>query len=195
MAQFKLGVGISGSFCSMSKLFAVLDRLKEQNYDLYLFVTPEVKIVDNRFFKASELIDILQKYSTHTIIDSLGEAEKFGPFTKLDAMLLMPCSATTMAKLVHGISDNAVLLATKATLRNQKPIIVSFYTNDALGNSGVNIMRLLNTKGFYFVPFGQDDYVNKPNSMISDDSLVLPTLNQALKGQQIQPVVISYEAP
>ena len=195
MTQLKLGVGICGSFCSMSKLIKVLEELKSQNVDLYLFVTPEVQKVNNRFFRADDLLKRLQSYSGHAIIDSLAEAETFGPFHQLDAMLLMPCSATTLAKLCHGISDNAVLLATKATLRNQRPIIISFYTNDALGNSGVNIMRLLNTKGFYFVPFGQDDYVHKPNSMISAESLVVPTLNQALEGKQIQPVIISYEAP
>lgn len=195
MTQLKLGVGICGSFCSMSKLIKVLEELKSQNVDLYLFVTPEVQKVNNRFFRADDLLKRLQSYSGHTIIDSLAEAETFGPFHQLDAMLLMPCSATTLAKLCHGISDNAVLLATKATLRNQRPIIISFYTNDALGNSGVNIMRLLNTKGFYFVPFGQDDYVHKPNSMTSAESLVVPTLNQALEGKQIQPVIISYEAP
>ena len=195
MTQLKLGVGICGSFCSMSKLIKVLEELKLQNVDLYLFVTPEVQKVNNRFFRADDLLKRLQSYSGHAIIDSLAEAETFGPFRQLDAMLLMPCSATTLAKLCHGISDNAVLLATKATLRNQRPIIILSIPMTHWEIVALISCVLLNTKGFYFVPFGQDDYVHKPNSMTSAESLVVPTLNQALEGKQIQPVIISYEAP
>ncbi len=98
-----------------------------------------------------------------------------------------------MAKMANSITDNAANLAVKATLRNQSPIIVAVSTNDGLGLSGQNIMTLMNLKYLYFVPFGQDDYVKKPNSLVAHFDLVIPTINEALKGKQIQPLLKEYE--
>ena len=62
-------------------------------------------------------------------------------------------------------------MAAKAHLRNDKPLVISVSTNDALGINMKNIGALMNMKNIYFVPFGQDDPVKKPNSMIADTSL------------------------
>lgn len=190
--DLKIGVGVSGSFCSLDKLLEVLKKLQKTSCDLYIILTEEVNHLNTRFFQADKLKAELQKYTRHPLITSIVEAEQFGPIIPLDLMLIMPASANTLAKIAHGICDNPVIMATKATLRNGKPVVVSFYTNDALGNSGKNIMQLINTKDFYFVPFGQDDIVKKPKSMVSDYRLVLPTMQEALQGKQIQPVVVSY---
>ena len=62
-----------------------------------------------------------------------------------------------------------------------------------LGMNLKNIGNLLNHKHIYFVPFGQDDPVKKPNSMIADTRLLIPTILQALKGRQYQPVLIDHK--
>lgn len=98
-----------------------------------------------------------------------------------------------MAKMANSITDNAANLAVKATLRNQSPIIVAVSTNDGLGLSGQNIMTLMNLKYVYFVPFGQDDYIKKPNSLVAHFDLVIPTIEEALKGKQIQPLLKEYK--
>lgn len=188
----KIGVGISGSFCSLKKLFFVLDELKQEEADLYLIVTEEIQTFDTRFYSSQQLLKDLQTYTSHPLITTIVEAELFGPKIPLDLMLVMPASANTMAKMAHGICDNPVIMACKATLRNLNPVVISFYTNDALGNSGKNIMQLINTKGFYFVPFGQDDYLHKPKSMVSDHTKVIDTMTQALLGKQLQPMVVTY---
>ena len=79
-------------------------------------------------------------------------AEIFGPKIPLDLMLVMPCSGNTLAKLTYGINDNAVTMACKSTLRNENNVVLAIATNDALSNSGKNIMQILNTKHFYLVP-------------------------------------------
>lgn len=186
----KIGIAISGSFCSMHYLWDILDQLKHQHADLYLFITPNVQTLDNKFNKADQLLEKLAMYSKHPLVLTIADAEKFGPTIPLDLMFVMPASANTIAKLSLGLCDNAVVMGCKATLRNSKPIVIALFTNDALGNSGVNIMKLLNTKGFYFVPFGQDDYRLKPNSMGANMDQALSTINYALKGEQIQPVIM-----
>ena len=191
--NLKIGVGVCGSFCSLSKLIEVLDELKKTGADIYIILTPEVETLSTLFFQKDKLQEVLKTYTTHPIVTSIVEAELFGPKIPLDLMLIMPASANALAKIAHGICDNAVIMSTKATLRNQKPVVIAFYTNDALGNSGKNIMQLINTKGFYFVPFGQDDVIQKPKSMVSDHHQVLETMKLALNGQQIQPMVVTYD--
>ena len=82
-------------------------------------------------------------------------------------------------------------MAAKAHLRNNRPLVIALATNDALGMNLKNIGILLNTKNIYFVPFGQDNYRKKPNSMIAHTQLIPETIQQALQGKQIQPVIRS----
>ena len=109
----------------------------------------------------------------------------------LDILVIAPCTGNTLSKLANGISDTPVLMAAKAHLRNNRPLVIFLSTNDALGMNLKNIGILLNTKNIYFVPFGQDDYIQKPNSMIAHVDLIEDTIEKALIGRQIQPVIKS----
>ena len=62
-------------------------------------------------------------------------------------------------------------------------------TNDALGMNFKNIGLLMNCKNIYFVPFGQDAPTKKPNSMIAHVEQLIPAVEAALEGKQIQPVI------
>ena len=117
------------------------------------------------------------------------EAEPIGPKGYLDVLLIAPCTGNTLAKLASGITDTPVLMAAKAHLRNGKPLVISVSTNDALGMNFKNIGELFHTKNIFFVPFGQDDPVKKPSSMIARTELIEDTLREALENQQIQPVI------
>ncbi len=96
-----------------------------------------------------------------------------------------------MAKLAGGLTDTPVLMAAKAHMRNGKPLVISISTNDALGANFKNIGMLMNTKNVYFVPFGQDDCEKKPKSMIAHTELIPDTIEAALCGRQLQPVIRS----
>ncbi len=109
----------------------------------------------------------------------------------MDILVIAPCTGNTLSKLANGISDTPVLMAAKSHLRNNRPLVLSLSTNDALGMNLKNIGILLNTKNIYFVPFGQDDYQAKPNSMTAFTELLAETIDCALLGKQIQPVIRS----
>lgn len=185
----KVGIGLTGSFCSLEKTLSVIKDLSKLKCDLYIFASEKILTCDTRFDKADELIEELEKLSKRKIIDNVVDSEIFGPKIPLDIMLVMPCSGNTLAKLTYGLNDNAVTMACKSTLRNEHNVVLAIATNDALSNSGKNIMQLLNTKHFYLVPMYQDDYIKKPNSMLFDENLVIPTLINALNNKQIQPVL------
>lgn len=120
---------------------------------------------------------------------TISEAEPIGPKNLFDALVILPCTGNTLAKLANGITDTPALMAAKAHLRNNKPLLLSLSTNDALGMNMKNIGLLLNTKNIYFVPFGQDDPKKKPNSMTAHTDLLIPALEAALENRQLQPVI------
>lgn len=189
----KIGFAITSSFCTFDKILINLIELKESGYDIYPIVSPNIIGSNTRFGSGDDFIKKVEMITENKIIYDIFEAEKFGPSNKMDAMIVMPATGNFIAKMANGITDNPVNLAVKATLRNESPIIIAVSTNDGLGLNGENIMRLYNQKNVYFVPFGQDNYECKPNSLIAHYNLLLPTLEEALKAKQIQPVLKEYK--
>ena len=75
-------------------------------------------------------------------------------------------------------------------LRGGRPIVLAPSTNDGLAGSAPNLASLLQRKHFYFVPFGQDDCYKKPASLKSDFTLLPDTLESAMRGVQLQPLLL-----
>ena len=187
----KLCIGITGSFCNHPNLPIILDKLKN-NYEITFVVSDNVQKTNTRFGTYDNLVKLLHKYTNNKIITTLAESELLGPKYKQDIMLILPCSASSVNKLEQGIYDNPVLLAIKANLRNEIPIVLCIASNDFLGISGKNLLSLINRKNIYAVPFGQDDYINKPNSLVSHFEDIEDTLICALNKKQIQPLLKDY---
>ena len=188
----KIGFGITSSFCTFDKILVYLCELKELGYDIYPVISPNIVDSETRFGKGNNFINTVEMITEKKVIKDIIGAETFGPKNKMDLMVVMPATGDFLAKMANGITDNPVNLAVKATLRNQSPIVIAVSTNDGLGLNGENIMKLYNNKNVYFVPFGQDDYENKPNSLIAHYDLLVPTIDEALQSKQIQPVLKEY---
>lgn len=184
-----LGFAITGSFCTFSHVLPVIEGLTAE-YDVVPIFSDNAYQMDTRFWKAAQFQDKITSITGHRILHTIQEVEPFGPTACLDALVIAPCTGNTLAKLCHGITDTPVLMAAKAHLRNEKPLILSISTNDALGVNFKNIGELMNRKHIFFVPFGQDQWKEKPQSMISHIGLVSETVSHALEfGRQIQPVI------
>lgn len=190
-ATIKLGLGITGSFCTFKKTAKAVESLIEQGFDITPIYSHHAASYDTRFQKTKDFQQEIEALTGKKGIYTIPDAEPIGPKSPFDAMLLAPCTGNTMAKLVNGITDTAVLMAAKAHLRNEKPLIISLATNDALGFNFKNLGVLYNAKNIFFVPFGQDDYHKKTNSLIAHTELIPETIHSALKGKQLQPVLIS----
>ena len=147
--------------------------------------------LDTRFGDAAYWRSYFKEITGNDIIHTIPKAEPIGPKKLLDALVIAPCTGNTLAKLTTGITDTCVTLAAKAHLRNNRPLIIAPSTNDALANAAKNIGALLNYKNIYFVPFGQDSFSGKPNSMVADFSLIPDTLDLALNGKQLHPLILS----
>lgn len=188
----RIGVGMTGSFCTYAKAFEQIESLLEEGAILQTIFSDTSQHIKCRFGKGEDFIKRAYEITGNDPMKTIEEAEIIGPTGCLDVLVLMPCTGNTMAKLANGITDTPVLMASKAQLRNEKPVVISMASNDALGMNLKNIGNLLNHKHIYFVPFGQDDPMKKPNSMIADTTLLIPTILAALHGKQYQPVLTSH---
>ena len=189
MEKKRVGLALCGSYCTYEKLFAAAEQLAE-HYELVPIMSDTAAETDSRFGTATEHIKKLMLLTGKKVVTTIAEAEPLGPAQPMDALLIAPCTGNTLAKLAHGITDSAVTMAAKAHLRNGRPLVIALSTNDGLSGSAENIARLLNRKSVYFVPFGQDDPMKKPNSLQADFSLLYDALEAAMAGRQLQPVLV-----
>ncbi|NCC67311.1 MAG: dipicolinate synthase subunit B [Clostridia bacterium] len=189
MEKAKLALALTGSFCTFEKLMPVAEALAEK-YDLTVVMSETTANTDTRFGTAESFKTRLRAISGKDIVETIPEAEPAGPKKLFDIVAVAPCTGNTLAKLACGIADSAVTLLCKAHLRNGRPVVIAISTNDALGANARNIGELMNRKNYYFVPFRQDDPNGKPTSAISDMKLLEPTLEAALSGKQLQPVIL-----
>ena len=190
----KIGVALTGSFCMYEKMYTELQNLVDAGAFVYPILSTHAQTISCRFSTPEACIGRIEQITGRKPLLKIEEAEPIGPKGYLDILVILPCTGNTAAKLANGITDTPVLMAAKAHLRNNKPLVISISTNDGLGANLKNIGLLLNTKNIYFVPFGQDDYRKKPNSLVADTGLLLPTLEQALEQQQYQPLLTTITA-
>ena len=186
----RIGFAMTGSFCTFSKVMKEIETLRQNGAMLVPIMSEMVWNTDTRFGKAEEFIEKFKDLSQRDIIHTIKDAEPIGPKNLLDALIIAPCTGNTISKMANGITDSCVAMAAKATLRNNAPVIIAVSTNDGLGSSAKNIGTLLNKANIYFVPFGQDDPKGKPNSLVADMTKIAGTLEEALEGRQIQPLII-----
>ena len=190
-SNFNIGYGITGSFCTFAKTKKEVIELTEMGANVIPIFSYQAQSCDTRLGNAEEFVDEICAITGNEGIRTIQQAEPIGPNNFLDIMVIAPCTGNTAARLCSGIIDTPVLMAAKAHLRNEKPLVISVSTNDALGMNFKNIGDLANMKNVYFVPFGQDNYEKKPKSMIAHVELIPETIEAALAGKQLQPMVQS----
>ncbi len=186
----RIGFGLTGSHCTYDAVFPEIEKLVNAGAEVVPVCTFTVKSTTTRFGNGEDWVKRIEELTGNRIIDSIVAAEPLGPKMPLDCMVIAPLTGASMSKFANALSDSPVLMAAKATLRNQKPVVLGISTNDALGLNGVNLMKLMATKNIYFIPYGQDDPVNKPNSMVARMPMLQETVEAAILGNQLQPVIV-----
>lgn len=185
----KIGFAMCGSFCTFKHAMAALEKLSETGADITPIMSRAAAFTDTRFGKSEIFRSKAEDLTGKTIITTVKDAEPIGPKNLLDMLIVLPCTGNSLAKLAAGIADTSVTMAVKAHLRNQKPVLIAVSTNDGLGTAAKNIAALMNAKHVFFVPFRQDDYAKKPNSLVADFDTLIPAAEAALDGRQLQPIL------
>lgn len=190
MDKVRIGYCFTGSFCTFKTAFDAMERLIARGYDITPIMSFNSYLLDTRFGTAEANRQKAEDISHKSIIHTIEGAEPIGPQRMFDILAVVPCTSNTLAKLAHGINDTPVTMAVKSHIRNQRPVVIAVSTNDALAAAAKNLGTLQALRNYYFVPYRQDDYLLKPYSMVADFSLLERTIELALSGVQVQPMVL-----
>lgn len=184
-----IGFALCGSYCTYDRVFPVIEALSKENKVIPI-LSEAAYATDSRFGTAEHWKRKLEEICGCPPLHLISQVEPIGPKGLLDILVIAPCTGNTLAKLAHSIADGPVTMAAKSHLRNGRPVLVAVSTNDGLAGAGENIGRLLARKHYYFVPFGQDDPLKKPTSLIADFAQIPQAVEGAMAGQQIQPMLL-----
>ena len=190
MKDIRVGFALCGSFCTHRQVLSELEKLCGQYRQITPILSETCRRTDTRFGTAADLVAAVERLTGRAVIDSIPAAEPIGPKALLDILVIAPCTGNTLARLAGGVTDTAVTMAAKAHLRNGRPVVIAMATNDGLSAAARNIGELLVRKNYYFVPFGQDDPEKKPCSLMADFSRIGETIDAALEGRQLQPILL-----
>ena len=190
MTGVKVGFALCGSYCTFEKVFHEMARLKAGGAEVQPIFSENVYSTDTRFGSAREFIWAAEDICGKPIWHTMTQTEPIGPRGLLDVLVVAPCTGNTLGKLASGVTDTCVTMACKAHLRNNRPLVLAVSTNDGLAAAARNIGELLARKNIYFVPFGQDDALHKPASLVADMRLILPAAEESLCGRQVQPLLV-----
>lgn len=186
----KIGYALTGSFCTFSESFKLIEKLVELNVEIFPIISFNVQSIKNRFITPEKTLEFLESKTKNPIIKTIEQAESIGPKNFLDLLLVAPCTSNTLGKFANGINDTPVTMAMKSFLRSQnKPLVIALSSNDSLGLTLKNIATLINTKNIYFSPMIQDDICKKPNSLVANYSKIIDTMLNALNNNQIRPII------
>ena len=190
MRKERVGFAVCGSFCTHAKVLEALGELVKE-YETVIPIASEMSaFTDTRFGSADDLLGRLEEVTGREVWYDIPSVEPIGPKKLLDVLVIAPATGNTVAKLAAGITDTAVTMAAKAHLRNGGPVVIALASNDGLSAGAKNIGELLVRKNYYFVPFGQDNAIQKPCSLVADFSKITETVDAALRGEQIQPLLL-----
>lgn len=184
-----IGFAITASYCTFSKILEPLKQLIDAGANITPIMSFNASTLDSRFTTAENFKEKIKIITGHDIWDTIADVEPIGPKSLLDLLIVAPCTGNTLAKLALGITDTPVTMSCKAHLRNERPVLIAISTNDALSANAGNLGKLINTKGYYFVPFYQDNCQKKPNSLIAKMDLLLPAALDCINGKQLQPMI------
>lgn len=190
MEHIRVGFAFCGSFCTYDQVMPALERARARYGDVTPIISEKSAETDSRFGPAHEFIREMERVCDRRVIDTIPKAEPIGPKKLLDVLIIAPCTGSTLSRLANGMSDTSVTMAAKAMWRNGRPVVVAVSTNDGLAGSAKNIAALLDKKHVFFVPYRQDDPVGKPTSLVADFTRINDTVDAALRGEQLQPLLL-----
>lgn len=190
MRDITAGFALTGSFCTFENILSRIRELVDDGIKIIPIMSNNAYSTDTRFGNAADFIDKIEEITQQKILHTITDVEPIGPKKLIDILIIAPCTGNTLAKVAAGIADTSVTLAVKSHLRNQRPVLIGISTNDALSAAAKNIGTILNRKHVYFVPYRQDDYENKPNSIVADFTKIPEAMRAALDGKQLQPVLL-----
>lgn len=186
----RIGFVFTGSFCTFRKTIEELKKIVKLNADVIPIMSEHSYTMDTKFGKAEDFINEIENITNKQILHTIQDVEVLGPKDMLDIIVVAPATGNTIAKLANDMIDGTATMAVKSHLRRERPVVIAISTNNGLSGAAENIGKLLNRKHYYFVPFKQDNPITKPRSIVFDAEYIIKTIEYALEGEQISPILL-----
>ena len=186
----RIGFVFTGSFCTFRKTIEELKKIVKLNADVIPIMSEHSYTMDTKFGKAQDFINEIENITNKKILHTIQDVEVLGPKDMLDIIVVAPATGNTIAKLANDMIDGTATMAVKSHLRRERPVVIAISTNNGLSGAAENIGKLLNRKHYYFVPFKQDNPITKPRSIVFDAEYIIKTIEYALEGEQISPILL-----
>lgn len=183
----RIAFGITSSFYAMKKTIPQIKKLMAEGADIIPIMSFNSY---NLKWKSQDFIEEIESITGKQVIHTIEEAEPIGYKVPSDIMLIAPCTGNTIGKLANGIIDTPVLVAAKTNLKSGNNIVIGIATNDGLSIQAENVGKLLKQKNIFFIPFRQDNPITKPSSLLFSSTYIKETIEKALEGEQIQPLLV-----
>lgn len=160
----KVVIGISGA---SGALYAIrlLEELSEQTSVLLVASkTAKQIIIDETEIEFTDLEDIAEEtFDNHDMNASICSGSR-----NFDAMVIVPCSMATLAKVACGISDNVITRAASVAMKERRKLIIvpretplsSIHLENMLKLSRDGVIILPAMPGFYGHPESAMDLVD-----------------------------------
>jgi len=191
----KIGFALCGSHCTLAEVLPALEAMMREGGKVVPILSEAVASTDTRFGQALSWRRAVEEMTGEKALTSIVEVEPVGPRGLFDVVVVAPCTGNTLAKIAHAVTDSVVTMTVKAHLRNERPLVLAISTNDGLGMNAANLGALLVARNVYFVPFGQDNPEKKPKSLVAHMERVVATVEAALDGRQVQPLLVPFCRP
>ena len=116
---------VCGSFCTLETALEQVQELTARGWELLPVMSNTAARCDTRFGRAGSWRQRLEALTGHPVLDSLQAVEPLGPKNMAEALVIAPCTGSTLARLAAGLSDTPVTLAAKSLLRVGCPVVVA----------------------------------------------------------------------
>ena len=157
----RIVVGISGA-SGLPYSIRLLEILKPLNFETHLVSTDSSQLVHKH--ECQDVLDLADVvHENQTVAASIAS----GSF-KAKAMVIIPCSGTTLGKIASGVSDNLLTRSATVMLKERRKLILvpretplsTIYIENMLKIAQAGAIMIPAMPAFYNLPKTIDDNVN-----------------------------------
>ncbi|WP_184130246.1 UbiX family flavin prenyltransferase [Deinococcus humi] len=169
----RLVVGVSGG-SGIPYARAVLRALHDLRVETHLVVSSGAKRVMGA--EGGPQLTDLTVHAAHVHDDRDLAASIASGSYRTDGMLVIPCSAGTLAKIAHGFADNLLSRAAHVTLKERRPLVLVLREDPlprptlqnmlAAHDAGATVMTA--SPGFYHAPKDVDELLHFVTARVLD---------------------------
>ena len=104
----RIGFASAASHCTLEKAIAAIDGLTSEGAEVFPIMNPMIAQMVTRFGTGEGWLRAMEEATGHTPWTQIPEVEPIGPKQLLDALVVAPCTGSTLSKLANAQTEVTV---------------------------------------------------------------------------------------